>query len=129
MSKLKYSLTLVAGLAVGSIGSCISGNYFNQRTIDETYQAGKEIGLIEGKEIGYNEGQPEVRISDFNKDGLTDLCIKLSNKKIYCAIDYNGDGVQDLVETELGSDKAKVYIGRGKCPTGILRKKLQSIPE
>jgi len=139
MSKLKYTLALITGLAIGGTGTYFSRNLVNQRSIDESYQAGKESGLIEGKKInqrlidenylagkklgleegwkvGYKEGQPQVDVTDVNNDGLTDLRIILSDGKQYMSIDYNNDGAQDVIITEKDANESEIYFGSGRCP-------------
>ena len=116
MSKLKYALTLVVGIAMGGSGTYFSRNLSNQRSMDENYLAGKEIGLKKGEEIGYKKGQPQIDVNDFNEDGLPDLWIILSNGKQYLSIDYNEDGAQDVIVTENGDDKSNVYVGSSRCP-------------
>ena len=113
MSKLKYTLALVVGIAIGGSGTYFSRNLVNQRSIDENYLAGKELGY----KIGYKEGQPKVEIVDVKPgDNIPDLRIILSNGKEYISRDYNEDGAQDVVVTEKGADESLVYFGSGRCP-------------
>lgn len=115
MSKLKYSLTLLLGLAIGGSGSYFYRNLINQRLIDENYQAGKNSGFSQGKEEGMIEAQPKLYTGDFDDDGLPDIYVELSNGNVYFMTDVNNDGMNDLI-LQKKDQEPKVYLGSSsKC--------------
>ncbi|MCH7676569.1 hypothetical protein IH879_16710 [candidate division KSB1 bacterium] len=106
MSKLKYALTLVVGIAMGGSGTYFSRNLSNQRSMDENYLAGKENGMAEGIE----KSKPEFAVGDFNDDKMQDVCIKLYGEKLICGTDYNKDGSYDVVVFQEG-EISRIFLG------------------
>ena len=71
-----------------------------------------------GYALGYISHKPDLVVEDLNDDGNDDLCVMMDKSKAWCAMDYNRDGAQDIVEIDLTKIELKV-ISYGKNPCQI----------
>ncbi|MEK6809230.1 MAG: hypothetical protein AABY40_01015 [Nanoarchaeota archaeon] len=105
--KWPYVLAALGGFALGGITSGTGGYMFG-------YHHRKP----------YNE--PVVLIEDINKDGNDDLCVMMNKYEARCAMDYNRDGAQDIVEFDLDKvEITKISYGKNPCQVQSLDELLE----